>query len=198
MPVTPDNLRLLPGDTLWFCGRGFASRAIGLWTASVPQLLCGRLISHVGIVYDDGCKIRHCESTTLNDQATDERRRAIRGVQVNDPWQRIEGYSGRVYLGRFPERGRLTRRQSLKLAEYLGMMGTTSYDMFGALLAGTTWIKRIFAPDATSLFCSELVAMALMDCDVLPRTFNASTATPAWLARHLVSVGICEPLRRVK
>lgn len=184
-----------PGDTLWFCGRGFQSRAIAFGTCSFKQLWGGRLISHCGMV--DGCRDL-VESTTLNDKALDAEQRAIRGVQFNEPNRRIAAYSGRVYLARLAERERLTAQESDRLTGYLHSLRGIEYDMRSALLAGTTWIKYLFEPDAKSLFCSELIAMALMDIRRLDRDVNPSTYTPASLVRRLVNGGMYQSLVRLK
>jgi hypothetical protein len=66
------------------------------------------------------------------------------------------------------------------------------------LFAGTKVIKYLFDPDAKRLFCSELVAMALMNVNRLERDHNPSTYTPGKLARRLVSGAGYEPLVRLK
>jgi hypothetical protein len=186
-----------PGDTLWFCGRGFESRAIALGTCSFKQLFQGQWISHCGIIAQHRGKLKHFESTTLNDMACDEARRKIRGVQVNDPHKRIMQYDGRVYLAR--PRKPLTPEQSEALSNSCRAFLGTPYDMPGALRAGTLWIKRYFDADPSLLFCDEFMAFALMDCGKIPEgSFNPSAVTPAWLARWLVHNAVYQPLVRLK
>ena len=186
-----------PGDTLWFCGRGFASRAIGLWTTSLKQKWNGQLISHCGIIAQHRGHIKHFESTTLNDLACDEARRLVRGVQVNDPHKRIMGYDGRVYLAR-PWKP-LTVEQSTALTASCQAFLGTPYDMPGALLAGTHWLKRYFDADRTFAFCDEFVSFAMMDARmVVEGLYNPSEKTPVWLARWLVRMGIFRPLVLLK
>lgn len=191
MSFTPFN----PGDTLWFCGRGFESRAIALGTCSFKQLYRGQWISHCGII--DGCG-ELVESTTLNDKALDKSQRAIRGVQFNDPTARIDAYSGRVYLARLTHDERLNKGEELRLTRYLHRMKGLPYDMKSALFAGTKIIKYLFEPDSKALFCSELVAMALMNVDRLERDTNPSTYTPAKLVRRLVAGAAFDSLIQVK
>jgi hypothetical protein len=199
MPKPADRTYFNPGDTLWFCGRGFVPRSIALWTCSPAQLFRGQLISHCGIIAEAfGRRPLHFESTTLNDKACAVQFRNVNGVQAHDPREQIESYQGRVYLGRLVEGERLGQEQSRRLTGFLGEQLGAPYDMQSALLAGTRFIKRWFAPDATSLFCDELVAMALMHVKALPRTFNPSSVTPAWLARHMVNVGVMQKLVRVR
>jgi hypothetical protein len=183
-----------PGDTLWFCGRGFESRAIALGTCSFKQLFQGQWISHCGII--DGCG-ELVESTTLNDKALDAEQRAIRGVQFNDPTERISAYSGEVFLARLTQDEKLNKGEQLRLTRYLHRLEGRAYDKKGAFFAGTKVIKYLFDPDSESLFCSELVAMALMIVDRLGREQNPSTYTPAKLVRRLVSGGAFESLKKV-
>ncbi len=186
-----------PGDTLWFCGRGFESRLVGLWTASLKQLWHGQLISHCGVIAQHRGKIKHFESTTLNDMACDEARRLVRGVQVNDPHKRIMGYSGRVYLAR-PRKPLSVEQSQLLTASCQAFLGTP-YDMPGALLAGTHWLKRHFDADRTYAFCDEFMSFVLMDAEKITEgLYNPSEKTPAWLARWLVRMGIYKPLVRLK
>jgi hypothetical protein len=186
-----------PGDTLWFCGRGFASRSIAFGTCSFKQVLLGQLISHCGFIAQHRGKLKHFESTTFNDLACDEARRKVLGVQVNDPHKRIMQYSGRVYLAR-PRRA-LTNEQRAALSISARAFLGTPYDMPGALRAGTRWIKRFFDADPSALFCDEFAAFALMDCGKIPEgSFNPSAVTPAWLARWLVHNAVYRPLVRLK
>jgi|GEM_PF-5613687 len=186
-----------PGDTLWFCGRGFASRAIGLWTTSLKQKWNGQLISHGSFIAPHRGKIKNFESTTFNDLACDEARRKVLGVQVNDPHKRVLTYTGRVYLSR--PRNALKAEQVEALSNSARAFLGTPYDMPGALRAGTRWIKRFFDADPSALFCDEFMAFALMDCGKIPEgSFNPSAVTPAWLARWLVHNAVYQPLVRLK
>ena len=192
MPQHADRLPLTPGCLTWFWGREFVSRAIALWTCSLKQMWRGELISHCGIVsFDTKANIRHYESTTLN---TPEN---FRGVQKNDPYQRIDDYAGRVYISR--PRVPLTVGQSKRLTVSLEAFLGTPYDMPGAILAGTRWIKRYLDADRSELFCDELVSMALMDSRKLTEgTFAPAEMTPASLAAWLSRHEIYGPAERVK
>lgn len=196
MPKTCERVWLKAGDTLWFCGRGVDSRAIAIWTTSLKQKFRGQLISHVGLIAKRGNEFKHFESTTFNDAACDAARRKIWGVQCNDPWDRIDNYDGRVYLGRlvYP----LRPRQSARLTEFCeGALGRP-YDYKQAVLAGTRWIKHYLSvPDESLLFCDELVGMGLMRAGVA-KGFNPSAETPASLARRLVNWWVMKPLQRLK
>lgn len=188
---------LRPGDGLWFCGRGFASRAIALWTCSIPQLLAGQWISHCGTIVRMNGEIKHVESTTMNDMACDIQQRQVRGVQVNDPWERIGAYQGRVYMTRL--RVPLTKQQSEALTASAEAFLGTPYDTRQALLAGTRWIKRYFAADRSAVFCDELRSMLLMDAGKIPEGLYAPhDETPASLLRRALRTGIETSLLRLK
>lgn len=187
-----DRLPLTPGCLTWFCGREFVSRAIALWTCSLKQIWRGELISHCGIVsFDSKANIRHYESTTLKTPENFD------GVQANDPYQRIDQYEGRVYISR--PRVPLTVGQSKRLTVSLEAFLGTPYDMPGAVLAGTRWIKRYFDANRNEVFCDELVSMALMDSRKLTEgTFAPGDMTPASLAAWLSRHEIYGPAERVK
>jgi len=192
MPQHADRLPLTPGCLTWFCGRELLSRFIALWTTSIRQKWRGELISHCGIVaLDKFGDVKHYESTTLKTPENFD------GVQKNDPYKRINEYDGRVYIQR--PRVPLTVGQSKRLSASLEAFLGTPYDMRGAGLAGTRWIKRYFDADRSSVFCDELVSMSLMDARKLTEgTFAPGDMTPAslawWLSRH----GIYGPVERVK
>ncbi len=193
MPVQADRLPLTPGCLTWFCGREFVSRAIALWTCSMRQLWEGQLISHCGIIALDPrtCLPAHYESTTLK---TPEH---FRGAQKNDPWERIDKYDGRVYVSR--PRVFLTRAESRRLTTSLEAFLGTPYDMRGAALAGTRWIKRYFDADRKEVFCDELVSMSLMDTGKIQEGLYApAEMTPASLAAWLSRMGIYSAPERVK
>ncbi len=192
MPQQADRLPLTPGCLTWFCGREFVSRAIALWTCSVPQLWRGEWISHCGIVaLDKFGDVKHYESTTLKTPENFD------GVQKNDPYQRINEYEGRVYVSR--PRVPLTVGQSKRLTESLEMFLGTPYDMHGAALAGTRWIKRYFDADRSQVFCDELVSMVLMDSGKLEEGLYApAEMTPASLAAWLSRMGIYSAPLRIK
>lgn len=179
-----------PADVWAFCGQGFESRVIGLWTTTLRQKWNGQLFSHVGIASELRGEMKLFESTTLNDLACDVAHRMVKGVQCHDIDERVASYNGRVYLLRLQPRERLTPFASKRLSGFLADCLGRPYDVRQAVLAGTHYTKHWFDPDATKLFCDEMVAMALFDCWKLDRTFNPSAITPAWLVNHLVSIGL--------
>ncbi len=187
-----DRLPLTPGCLTWFCGRELVSRAIALWTCSLKQIWHGQLISHCGIVsFDKQANLSHYESTTLKTPENFD------GVQKNDPWERIDQYEGRVYVSR--PRVLLTRSQSRRLTTSLETFLGTPYDMPGAMLAGTRWIKRHFDADRSQVFCDELLSMTLMDAKVVTEgTYAPGDMTPASLAWHLSRMGTYQPMVRLK
>lgn len=188
------------GDVLCFAGREFASRVIAFKTCSWGQLFRGEWFSHCGIVAPYAGNAKLFESTTLAEMPCDIQKRRVSGVQAHDPAERIAKYDGKVWLLRLVEHNKLRERKALRLSWFLQRAIETPYDYEQALLAGTNWIKRSSwtRPDKSSLFCDELVAMALMSIDVIGDAFNPSTVTPAWLAWFLVDRWIYEAPRRLK
>lgn len=68
------------------------------------------------------------------------------------------------------------------------------YDMGGALLSGTRllkWSRWMPGADLEQLFCSEMIAAALMRCHRLPQD-NPTRYSPALLMRRLVKLGVYE------
>lgn len=189
-----------PGDVLVWGGNNWTSR--GIVAASVwnhPRLwkqpLRGQWFSHIGICGHWQGALKHWESTTLCPLVCEAQNKLVNGVQCHDPYREIAEYDGRVWLLRMrqPLKGLQGRLLTALLEQRLG----TSYDMTGALTAGTTWVKRLMDPDASTLFCDEFVAMVLMDLHVIGG-FNPSTITPAWLAWYLVDTFKYEPAVRIK
>lgn len=201
-PKPAVDRNFMPGDILAFAGCGWESRMIALWTTSLRQKLTGQMISHVGIcarhidTARDTRRILHFESTTLRDLPCLIAGHKVRGVQANDPWERIDGYDGKVWRLR-PARPLLTK-PSKDLSKFLTENLGRPYDTFSAMVAGTFYIKKLFDHDAEAFFCDELVAMALFEAGHIPQTFNASSVTPAWLCRELVRVGLYRKPERLK
>lgn len=191
----------MPGDVLAFAGRGWESRLIAFWTTSLRQKLTGQWISHVGICSRnvdpaDPFRVLHVESTTLRDMPCVVAGHKVRGVQANDPWERIDSYDGKVWRLR-PVKP-LVPKQSKALGTYLGQQLGKGYDTSGAIVAGTFFVRHWHDPDDELFFCDELAAMGLQNAGVLPYTFNASTITPAWFCWHLVHVGLYRKPERLR
>ena len=184
-----------PGDVLLWGGRTWSSRAIQFGTCSWKQLFRGQWFSHIGICGHWQGVLKHWESTTLCPLVCEAQNKLVNGVQCHDPYREIAEYDGCVWLLKMREP---LRPLQVKLLEALleHRLGT-NYDLPGALIAGTTWVKRLMDPDASTLFCDEFVAMTLIDMHIVSG-FNPSTITPAWLAWKLVNDFKYEPAVRIK
>lgn len=190
------DVRYEPGDVLLWGGTNWQSRLIQLGTCSWKQLWRGQWISHIGIIGHYGVYPLHWESTTLCPLPCVAQGKVVNGVQCHDPYKEIADYDGRVWVLKM--RRPLKRWQQDKLAELLlGYLGK-SYDTSSALIAGTTWLKRLADPDPADQFCSELVGMVLIDMDLGIVGFNPSTITPARLALKLVNDFKYKPAVRIK
>lgn len=183
------------GDLLLWSGRTWQARAIQSLTCSWRQLFTGQWFSHVGILGHHGRLLLHWESTTLCPLPCFIQGRLVSGVQCHDPYREIREYDGSVW--HLELRDPLKRWQQDRLGFLLESYLGTDYDLPGALTAGTTWLKRLMDPDASTLFCDEYVAMALIDLHIVDG-FNPSTITPAWLAWKLVNDFKYKPAVRIK
>lgn len=189
-----------PGDVLVWGGNNWTSRGVVLGSVwNQPrlwkQLFRGQWFSHIGICGNWQGDLKHWESTTLCPLACDAQGKLVSGVQCHDIYREIDAYDGWVW--RLKMRQPLNGLQSRLLSALLEQRLGTQYDLGGALVAGTTWVKRLMDPDAATLFCDEFVAMTLIDLHVVGG-FNPSTITPAWLAWYLVDTFKYEPAARIK
>lgn len=178
-----------PGSITAFCGSGFMSRMIELFTTNLRQKFTGEWISHVGICCEYKANLIHIESTTLGNLPCIIKGHKIHGVQANHLWDRVDSYDGCVWIMNLVEREKLTAEQSKRLTDFLVSMLGTPYNMEGALLAGTHWAKQLFMQSGAQVFCDQLDAMALFDCGKVARTFDPGTITPAWLVNYLRHIG---------
>jgi len=184
------------GDTLHWAGRSLVSRGIALRTCSPRQFWDGQFISHSSIIAPYQGALKNWESTTLCPLPCDAQGEMVDGVQCHNPYKEIDAYDGKVWLGRLNRP--LDNDQIRSLEESLtGQLGVP-YDMTGAMLAGTRWLKQWFYPDASSLFCDELVLNEFMKLSIVPRTFDSQEKSPAWLAWMLVKFGYVPQLVRIK
>ena len=190
------SLYFQPGDLLFFAGRGWESRFIAGVTCSLWQMLRGQFISHVGICATYDRKVLLFESTTLTDLPCAIQQKAVSGSQAHEPNHRIDKYDGKVWRLRLNERDKLKERDSHRLSTYLSSTIGRPYDYAGAPLSGTKIIRLVrgLYQDTDILFCSEWCTAALKDVGKMNHDVNASTYSPARLARDLQYWGTYQPL----
>ena len=180
------------GDVLAFVGDGFTSRAIelGTYLTSWPWWSLKLPPSHVGIIAEyQGRKVL-VESTTLCPHSCLVLGKRHKGVQVQDPTQRVIDYGGRCEVWRLLPKYRLDLLERRKLSAFLLECVTEEddYDMLRAVLSGTNFASRWFDPAPHQQFCSMLCYSALEHIHRLPIT-NPARINPARLLRWMSYVG---------
>jgi len=189
--------RIRPGDVL-----GFSScDATGSLIRACTGGLCGRGLSHVGVVtwWPNRSHYLLAESTTLADTPCVVLRERVSGVQVHWIRSRVLGYAGRVW--HYPVARELAPDQVTALRRFTAKHLGVPYDYFGAARARHTpaaWIaRRVFGEDLTAEFCSEFVAAAHRAIGLL-QTDNASAFSPARLVRTERRAGVLAKGVRIK
>jgi hypothetical protein len=194
MALTPQVYQ--PGDLLLFSGRGFISRAVKGFTCCPCHWFrpSWRCVSHVGILADWYGKTLLIESTTLVDEPCEITGKVNKGMQAHFPKPRIAGDSGYVFLAK-PNIDRMgfTARHSGSLRRFLVRALGAQYDELGAIESALFPTNA----DLSRVFCSEVVAGALMDIGRLPLD-NPGVYTPTRLIRELVRIGTYMTPVRVK
>ncbi len=190
-------MTLSTGDILIFAGASFISRMIAMRTCSWWQLATGEWDSHIGICASYHGKMLLFESTTLSDIPCEISGRMHRGSKAVDPAGRIEFYDGKVWvmkptLAILPRTAR--RRREALIESLVSMVGRPYEDLHKLIAVGTRFAKRhrYFGEDASKLFCSEMVGIALEDAGMIAQG-NAAMFSPSSLARRLVREGTYLP-----
>lgn len=195
-----EAVELLPGDILACYGKDLVSRGISLWTSSLrrpSRLRFGP--SHVGIVVEHPSRGNLLiESTSLCAHPCLFLGRPVSGVQAHYPETRINDYhvaGGRVDVWRPTSYWALSDVERAKLWQILSTHFSdrqTYYDLRGALTSGSRFLCTVLSwleTDMERVFCSELVAAALMRLCRLPLA-NATRYNPARLLRALARLNV--------
>jgi hypothetical protein len=190
-----------PADIVVVSGKAPVSRAIKARTCSycdaIRSLLgwpTWRCVSHVAIcaVYEG--QVLLFESTTLSRLPCVIRLVRHEGMQAHNPHDWVASTSGAIWVSSLPKYYGLEERESHALTDFLVDHIDRGYDPRGAIQAGARWADD---SDLSTVFCSEIVAQALMVADVIERD-NASKLTPVDLIKSVVSKGIYGTPRRLK
>jgi hypothetical protein len=192
--------QLKPGDILACYGTDRVSRTISFGTASVRRprrLWLGP--SHVGIVVEHPSRgLLVVESTSLCDHPCVFQGRRVSGAQAHYPEQRIGDYltaGGRVDVWRLNPFWAFSDGESAEITQLLCryFVGRhLRYDMRGAITSGTRVLCKVLSwleTDLETVFCSELLAFALMRLHRLPLD-NATQFSPARLLRRLYALNV--------
>lgn len=165
-------------DLLFFSGEGLISSAI--------KLASGSKWSHVGMAlvlpgYD---QVLCYESTTLSDVPSIETGKKVKGVMLVPLSQRVATYEGE--LGWMHLSGERKEDMKLTMAAFVREFAgrpyeTNQLELIRAALDIITLKQN--QPDASSVFCAELMALALRRLGVLSLTMKpANEFTPGDLA----------------
>lgn len=195
-----DACQLKPGDILACYGSDRVSRFVSLWTGSLRRPARLRIApSHVGICVEHPQRgMLLVESTSLCGRPCLFRGKPVSGVQAHYPETRINDYvvnEGRVDVWRLNAYWELSTAENTVLwqllARHLGDQETL-YDMRGAITSGTRLLCKILTwleTDLERVFCSELIAAALMRLHRMPLA-NATRYNPGRLLRQLYSLNV--------
>lgn len=152
------------GDVIAFNGKDLISNIVKVVTWSN--------ISHVGILISDTEII---ESTVNTHQI---------GVKINNLADKIKEYNGTVWQLKLHN---TTKYQQNVLVDYLSKQQGSTYDPFEAVEAGLVkylpFLRSYFTDNKSRFFCSELVASALVEANILPKWLKTSQVTPTDLVR---------------
>lgn len=169
--ATYDKLRdkMCPGDVILFGGKGWLSRMIR-WGTRSP-------VSHAGIITRIGDRVMVSDSTQMGDRI---------GVFTRPMSDVLEAYPGRVWWLPLsgPARARMNHTEFNK---YLDQTKEAEYDIWQCCRAGFRALTGFniggVKEDASKVFCSEFVAIALKRAGVY-RFINASVITPGELPKY--------------
>jgi hypothetical protein len=137
------------------------------------------------------------ESTTLNDLPCKITGRPIRGVQAQDPNERITTYKGKVWVLRMTRAWELGDLESSVLSAFWLKYIGTPYDEVGAILSEIREQINITPADLDHAFCSEMCAAADMRIGRLPLD-NPGRYTPGRYCRHVRRIGIRSKMECLK
>ena len=188
--VTPPSSTmpaLQTGDVIACWGTDRVSRVISLMTSSIlpPWELCWSP-SHVAIIHEHAeTGPRWYESTTLVE--------GQRGAQCHGPDERWLAYGGRCVV--FRPTIEVDDGQQARMGAELRRMVSQGvpYDLSGAVISGTRFVRYLAPASGDRLFCSELVARALQ-VSRLMNWSSPSSYSPGRLLRELVKTGTYERL----
>jgi len=185
--------RFRPGDLFACFDRSLIGKVISWRTASLLRLTRGA--SHVAIasaMESDG-PLRWVESTSLCQRPCLFHGDRVSGCQVHEITDRINDYTtrgGTVELYRLNRWSRLNSDHRKRLMQLLldFVARGVGYDTLGAWASVHTWARYQDA-DLDHVFCSELLAIVLMEMGRLPRG-NPARYHPGKLIRHLKICGV--------
>lgn len=185
-----------PGDLLAFVGTDLAAAVIQLGTFSLP----GLGFSHVGVASFLHGEPLIYESTSCGRPPCIRAGQVVSGVQAHRLDDLLDATAGQT-VWHYPLRRQLYAHEQDRLAYFLDTHIGLPYDLAGAVRSGGFVFNVLQSvlrkENLSALFCSELVAAALVDVGVF-QTKSASRWSPNKLVRALRRHGAIGPGRRLK
>lgn len=194
-----------PLDIAACYGTDWTAKAIRIGTASPLFAPFGLKFgpSHVAVMAQHEGRMLWTESTTLCAHPCLIRGKIENGCQAHEPGERIADYvdaGGRVDIWRLDPIQSLSMDESELASRIIVrhfIRANIHYDMRGAMLSGTRFIKRLwflFGARVDEVFCSELIAHLLMRLGRM-NIDNPTKYNPASLLRTLVWTGMYKRVR---
>lgn len=177
------------GDIIGFSGKDFVSDAINLCSLGLPRFS----IHHVGVVSVLHGTPMLYESKGMGEMPCARTGRLVNGVQAH-PLDAVLEHLKACNVWHYSLRCELYPDEEERLLYFLDKQVGAPYDKAGAIKSGGILVRAItrrFCPENTqALFCSELVADALVNIGRF-YTDDVSAWSPNRLTRTLVNMGVC-------
>lgn len=182
-PTMPD---LRTGDVIACWGLDPVSLIISGMTASpLPPWRFAWSPSHVAMVMEDERGPWWFESTLMVEGKA--------GAQWHNPAQRWDAYRGRCLVLRPTVEIDLDQRERMAGELNKFVAARVEYDLGGAILSGTRFLRWLVPASNSRLFCSEMVARVLQ-VGQLMNWGSPAGYSPGRLCRELVKSGAFEVL----
>lgn len=199
--VLPDGIsyteakrRIRSFDLLYFC-------QLGTWTGPFVALISGKMVTHMGVAYRDPQSgelyvlesVRHADTAC---DVADHDRRVHTGVRLVSLSGKLNDTRGRYFVCVQPVlmEPRIRERAEAAFPEFIRKHVNIPFEQH-PLCFLTAHLNRAWwgytREDTKSLFCSELVALALRECGLLPGVDNVSAVwhTYFWCNQVMLTPG---------
>lgn len=178
-------------DLVYFC-------QLGTWTGPFVALFSGKMITHMGVLWRHPRtgKLWVLESTRHEDNAGDllQNGRVHTGVRLTSLEEKLQHPSERYFVCVQPviltrdKRERAERVFNQFIQETNGIQFEQDVSSFLLAQLPENW-RFHRGEDTSSLYCSELAALALRECGLLPGVNNVSRVWPSMLYTCQLQLG---------
>lgn len=185
--------QLFTGDVIACWGSDWVSRVISLMTCSLlPPWELSWPPSHVAMIHREGdAEPLWYESTTMAQGVPAMGKQPVYGVQEHNPETRWNAYHGRCVVYRPVMALTPEQRDQIGITLRQAISRHIPYDLAGALLSGTRFLRHFVPASRRRLFCSELIATVLQRADLM-NWGSPAGYSPGRLLRELVKSGAYE------